>query len=303
MSLRIRLSLGVFIAASFIFVIALGLYMGVFQKLFGDKGNDGAIITTSNYSIPEHQEDWAVYLSTIDNEHVGSIMVDLGLKSIAPIPARPIRLRINVPMRHPNESGLPLPIEFERLNEIDQSLSRTLSGKLGAVYAGHLYCQGKMFLYFYVGENTSFESAVSEAMRKFPNYQHTFSTDPEEDWASYQELLYPLPIQMQSIQNQKVVDNLRKQGDRLETKRPVDHMIYFRTEIDLDRFLAEIKDEGFTVIARERTDVEEFAWSVLLRRDDPVDPESVDEYVLYLWQKAHDTNGDYDGWGSTIVRE
>jgi hypothetical protein len=67
--------------------------------------------------------------------------------------------------------------------------------------------------------------------------------------------------------------------------------------------LAEIKGEGFTVVAREPTDAAGFSWSVLLRRDDPVDPTSVDEYVLYLWQKAHDTNGDYDGWGSTIVRE
>jgi uncharacterized protein (TIGR01619 family) len=304
MGLSVRILLGVPIAGFLVFVVvALGLYMGIIQKLFAEKDNGEAGITASNYSIPKHQEDWAVYLSTIDNEHVGSIMVDLGLKSIVPIATRPVRVRIDVTMRHPSESGLPLPEEFESLNEIDQGLSGPLSSKLGAVYAGHLYCRGIMSLYFYFGENVSFESTVAEAMKAFPNYRFTLTTDREENWVTYLELLYPLPIQMQSIHNQKVVDNLRKEGDGLETKRPVDHMIYFRTERDIDRFLAEIKGEGFAVVAREPTEVEGFSWSVLLRRDDAVDPRSVDDYVLYLWQKAYDANGDYDGWGSTIVRE
>ncbi len=40
-----------------------------------------------------------------------------------------------------------------------------------------------------------------------------------------------------------------------------------------------------------------------LERNDPVDSQSVDDYVLYLWQKAQDAHGDYDGWGSSIVKE
>lgn len=304
MKFRARVLLSIFIAVSLIFVVgSLAVYMGILGKLFGSKSGEKAIITTPNLTLPAHNEDWAVYLSTIDNKHVGSIMVDLGLKSVVPISGRPIRLRVDVPINHANESGLPVPEEFDGLNEIDESISAALSSKVGAIYAGHLYCEGTMSLYFYVGENTSFESALTEVMKRFPTSEHTFRSDREENWATYLELLYPLPIQMQSIHNQKVVDNLRKHGDRLETKRPVDHMIYFETETDIDRFLAEIKGEGFTVVAREPTDLEGFSWSVLLRRDDPVDLKSVDEYVLYLWQKAQDAGGDYDGWGSTIVRE
>jgi uncharacterized protein (TIGR01619 family) len=253
--------------------------------------------------MPTHQEDWATYLSTIDNEKVGSIMVDLGLKSIVPIPSKPIRLRIDVPMNHPSESGLPLQEEFESLNKIDEKLSTTLSSKTGAIYAGHLYCQGTVSLYYYAADSTYFEAAITEAMSTFPAYTYAYKVDREENWPTYLELLYPLPIQMQSIHNQKVVDNLRKSGDRLEKKRPVDHMILFKTDKDIDRFLGEIKGSGFALVSREQTEIDGYSWAVLLRRDDPVDPKSVDEYVLYLWQKAQDANGDYDGWGSTIVRE
>jgi len=303
MSLRVRVLLGTFIAIALVFFVGwLILSMGILGKLFGSKGSNDSI-SASNHTAQAHQEDWAAYLSTIDNEKVGSIMVDLGLKPIAPIPSKPIRLRINVPMNHPSESGLPLPEEFESLNEVDEKLSITLTSKIGAIYAGHLYCQGTMSLYYYIGENILHEPAIREAMSAFPDYKFESKVDREEEWESYTEFLYPLPIQMQSIHNQKVVENLRNSGDKLEKRRPVDHMIYFKSETDIDGFLTEIKGKGFEVVARERTEVEGYTWSVLLRRDDPVDSKSVDEYVLYLWQEAHDANGEYNGWGSTMIRE
>ena len=300
MIFRVRISLITLVAIAFVsFLVWLGLSMGIFNKLFGKKGN-AAITATS--PITGHREDWAVYLSTIDNDKVGSVLVDLGLKALAPVSSKPRRLRVDVAMNYPGGNGLPMQSEFERLNEIEEKLSVTLKS-LGAIYAGHLYCQGTMSLYYYLGEDDEFETALSRAMAVFPSYKYEYKLDKEPNWESYAELLYPLTIQMQSIHNQKVVDNLRNNGDKLDVKRPVDHLIYFKTEPDLARFLNEIKGKGFEVVSRERTDLEEYTWSVLLRRDDPVDPKSVDDYVLYLWQKALDANGDYDGWGSTIVKE
>lgn len=301
MSVRTRIFLAAIVALVLVSIFGLILRnMGFFNALFGKKTVAGDTAVSTGVG---HQEDWSAYLTTVDNDKVGSILVDLGLKAIAPISNKPRRLRVDIIMNSPGENGLPTQSEFASLNDIDEKLSVTMNRNIGAIYAGHLYCQGTMSLYYYLGNDDEFETEISESMSGFSNYKYSYKLDEERNCESYVEFLYPLPIQMQSIHNRKVIDNLRNNGDRLNKKRPVDHFIYFKTENDLSGFLNEIKGRGFQVVSKERTDLEEYTWSVLLRRDDPIDPESVDNYVLYLWQKAHDANGDYDGWGSTIVRE
>lgn len=301
MSVRTRIFLAAIVALVLVSLFGLILgNMGFLNALFGKKTVAGDTAVSTGV---DHQEDWAAYLTTVDNDKVGSILVDLGLKAIAPISNKPRRLRVDIIMNSPGENGLPTQSEFASLNGIDEKLSVGMKRNIGAIYAGHLYCQGTMSLYYYLGNDDEFETEISESMSSFSNYKYSYKLDEERNWESYIEFLYPLPIQMQSIHNRKVIDYLRNNGDRLNKKRTVDHLIYFKTENDLSGFLNEIKGKGFQVVSKERTDLEEYTWSVLLRRDDPVDPESVDNYVLYLWQKAHDANGDYDGWGSTIVRE
>jgi uncharacterized protein (TIGR01619 family) len=276
--------------------------MGFLRQFF--KGKTSYSETAiQNMIAPVHQEDWATYLSTIDNDKVGAIIVDLGLKPIVPIKDRLNRLRIDITMKFPGPNGLPSPQEFETLYEIDEKLSNSLASKNSAVYAGHLNCQGKLSLYHYIGDGALFEPTISEAMKAFPDYYYEFRVDREEDWQSYTELLYPLPIQMQSIQNQKLVEQLKNQGDKLERVRPVNHFIYFRNESDLEHFLAEIKGKNFKVLRKEPVDDGEYKIILLLERSDPVDSQSIDDYVLYLWQKARDSHGDYDGWESSIVKE
>ncbi len=288
------------VVALILTIVVTFIAMGLFTKLF--RGQPTQVNTEISFT-PGHQEDWAAYMSTIDNDKAGSILVDLGLKAIAPIMSKDRRLRINVAINEPSLNGLPGADEHELLGRLSEQLAHELKSSAGAVFAGHLFCQGTLSLYFYLGETSSFQETVTRVFDNYRNHRYEVQLDKEHNWQTYMELLYPLPIQMQSIHNQKVVDHLRKSGDKLEKKRPVDHMIYFKSETDIDRFLNEIKGKGFQVVGKQQTELEGYSWSVLLRRNDPVDPQRVDEYVLYLWQKAHDANGEYDGWGSTIVRE
>ena len=291
------------IVSSLLLVSLIALVtMNFFSRFFGNSADSSK---TTVPSSPSHQEDWNVFLSTIDNNKVGSIMVDLGLKNLAPLTSHPNCLRIDVPMRYPSENGLPEQREFQILNDIDEKLSAVLSRKsgAGAVYAGHLYLDGTMYLYYYIPDNTVAEADLSEAMSSFPAYKYAIKLNRDPGWQTYSEFLYPLPIQMQSLHNQKVVTQLRDNGDRLETKRPVRHLIYFKNDQDLERFLASIKGEKFRFVSKENVSDGEYRLLLLIERDDAVDLKSVDEYVLSLWQKAKDANGDYDGWGSSIVKE
>ncbi len=279
--------------------LVLFTFMGFFNRFFrGHRPNQKA-----SHSLPSHREDRAAYLSTIDNDKVGSILVDLGLKAVAPIPSKPIRLRIDASMNHPSENGLPLPKEFQRLDEIDEELNTILKSKIGATYAGHLYCQGKVSWYYYVGEHMPIGAALYEAMSDFPDYKYDYKVDREERWESYRDFLYPLPIQMQSIQNGKVIENLRREGDPLEKERLVQHWIYFKAENDRERFIKSIEGLGFRIESKHGTTIGDSPFALQISRFDPVDHASVDSYVLDLWRKANEVNGEYDGWETEVMRK
>jgi uncharacterized protein (TIGR01619 family) len=288
------------LSALFLVTSVLLIYMGFFDRFFGNRSESYPPVLSATSS---HQEDWASYLTTVNYDKVGSIMVDLGLKSFVPVSGRPNRLRVDVAMNYPSENGLPLQQEFDSLNDIDEKLAGSLTNKIDAVYAGHLYCQGTMSLYYYIDEKAAFESPLKEAMSAFPGYTYEIKVDRDAEWKDYTDFLYPAPIQMQGIQNQKTVMHLITSGDKLEMRRPVDHLIYFKNEVDIETFLGAIKGKGFEVVNKAKTDVGEHHWTLLLRRDDLVDLKSVDEYTLFLWQKAQDAHGDYDGWESSIVKE
>ena len=282
-----------------ILIAASAITMGLFNFL---KKTQGITEGKPDQSITPHTEDWAPYLTTIDGNKVGSILVDLGLRDVAPISSKPNRLRVDVSMNHPDENGLPIQTEFQALNDIDEKLNSSLSTNVGATYAGHLYCQGVMSLYFFVGESTQLETLLATAMASYPTYRYKYNVDAEETWKTYTDFLYPLPIQLQSIHNQRVVAQIEREGDNLSIKRPVQHIIFFKTEADLERFLNSIQDMGYTVIGKEDVNEGDFKVQLLIERTDSVELKSVDKYVLDLWQKANDAGGEYDGWGSSIVK-
>ena len=298
---RSRFLLGfgiVVILAASIFIV-----MGFFSKLFNQK-NEETKQSIANQSTPAHREEWTVYLSTINNNRVGSIVVDLGLRNVAPITNRPNLLSFSLTMNSPGSEGLSSAEESDTLNQIEEAITKSLEEKHGAVYAGHLNAEGKLRSYYYFGETSHHEKTISEVMAIFPQYKFEYKLTDDKSWQTYFEILYPLPIQMQSIQNAGVVRSLQKSGDKLEKKRQVDHWIYFKTEADRENFLVTIKGKGFKVINKEFVgELEVMPFKLRIARDDKVDHRSVDEYVLDLWQIAQDCNGDYDGWETSIVRD
>jgi hypothetical protein len=101
-----------------------------------------------------------------------------------------------------------------------------------------------------------------------------------------------------------VIDNLEKNGDTLAKARPVDHWIYFKTEQDKRQFRDRIKNDGFAIISDDHdSSLGDNPYRLHISRVDKVDQDSVDEYVIYLWQLASECNGDYDGWETSIETE
>lgn len=254
--------------------------------------------------VPPHQEDWAAYLSAIEQDKVGSIVVDLGLSKIAPLKQFPIRLVVDIKLRSPKDNGLPANEEFPILGDIEENLSDGLKKEHGSIFPGHLICEGTLSLYFYMSEPAAAKETVAELLAAYPNYKYETRISNEEKWEAYFELLYPEPIQMQAIQNDRLVQNISSQGDSLEKERQVDHWIYFSTAEDRSKFLKALTGKNFKVEGQRETDSDDRKpFQLHISRFDKVTSEAVNEYTIDLWQLAQDFNGEYDGWETSIVKD
>jgi len=250
-----------------------------------------------------HSPEWDFYFSEVE-DIIGSFYLDLGLIEVAPIPDKPNLVWVSLLMNNPKETGLSSNEEFDKLCEIEDRLQEYILRNHISVYAGRLTNNGHRHFYFYLGDTTLYDKTISEAMVAFPSYSYDFGVKKDEGWNSYFEFLYPNPKQYQSIQNRRVVEKLEEDGDQLTKARQVDHWIYFKTEKDRAIFLEKIKNEGFQIIDNSVIDEDpEFPYSLQIARIDHVDMDSLDEYVLHLWELAGECNGDYDGWETSVEKE
>lgn len=276
--------------------------MGLFDKLFG-KTKSEKPITTIQPKIG-HQEEWEFYFSNV-NDKLGSFCVDLGLHKVAPIADKENLVWVSIKMNQPREDGLSSQEESSLLGDIEDTLVAKIVSSHNAIFVGRLTSDGDRDLYFYFGDDTTlYEKTISEVMINYPKYQFDFGSKEDKDWGGYFDFLYPLPQQFQSIQNRRVIEQLEKGGDKLTIEREVFHWIYFKSDNDREKFLEKIKNDNFSIVSKDSDKSwGEFPFQLQIKRNDMVNHNSVDDYVIYLWEIANEIGGEYDGWETSIEKE
>jgi regulator of RNase E activity RraB len=246
-------------------------------------------------------EEWDFYVTAVD-DHPASIFVDLGLAATAPEKDRPCLLRVTVKMHVIRDDGLSDDEETETLYAIEDELFANVSRALRARYVGRLTTQGSRVYFYYGTGGDNFAGAVSRAFKSFPNYKFLCTDEQDPDWEIYFGLLHPGALDMQSIQNRRVVERLTTSGDDLTQPRNVDHWLYFPSESSRSQFSTQVESEGFAVepFAAEKPDAE-FGFGLRLSRSDRVDLETIDALAIDLFLRAEHCGGEYDGWGCPVV--
>lgn len=248
------------------------------------------------------EEDWDFYFSNID-DNLASIFVDLGLNTVAPMKDKPNVVWISFKMISPMEDGLSSREEYDILCDIEDTLVTQITSKYNSIYIGRLTSKGYRDLYFYFGDTVLYDKTISEVMVAFPKYEYDFGSKEDKKWTGYFDFLYPSPLQMQTIQNRRVIYQLEKNGDDLTKAREVDHWIYFKTEKDIETYLEKISTDGFNLVEKGyNKEIDETPFWLHISRIDHVDQNSVDNYVIYLWELANELNADYDGWETSIEK-
>lgn len=246
-------------------------------------------------------EDWDVYMSPID-DHPAVIFVDLAPSQSAPDTQRPWLLRVSIELQVQREDGLSDPEETEVLYAIEDALFDSVAKSLRARYVGRVTTQGRRDHFYYGQSAEGLPGAASEAMRGFSSYRFTCNDEQDSAWSVYSEVLFPGDIELQSIYNRRLVNQLMESGDDLSEPREVDHWMYFPSEEHRDQFLLQVAGNGFrsqcTLV--ENSDAE-FRYAVQLTRQDRVDMETIDGLVIDLFLRTRNCGGNYDGWETSVV--
>lgn len=273
-------------------ILTLIFIMGFLSKLFGQKEKNEL-----------YQQDWTFYFSNV-NDKLSSVATDLNLISIAPVNEQDKVICISIKMPNPRGDGLSSNKDADDLWKIEDEIIKVFENKkLNYTFAGRITSNGFRDFYFF-GENTILmKKQVSSTIAEFPKYEFNFEHKLDKEWSVYFDFLYPSPRQMRVIRNRQVLEQVEKLGDSLTKPRIVFHWIYFKTQKELNQFENFTANLGFETKNKVKTEeFDEYKFVILISRVDKVGYDDIDDYVLKLWEKALELNGDYDGWETSLEK-
>ncbi|KIE86650.1 DUF695 domain-containing protein [Acinetobacter pittii] len=275
--------------------------MGLLDKFWSKKKTHLTNLKPDNQdlTIPE---DWNSYMCQID-EQPASYFLNLALAKIAPLKNRPRLLWFEIQMNHSREDGLSSSEEFDHLIQIEDQIILALTTTLPILYVGRLTHNHLRDFYFYCEEGIDINNIINQVMRSYPNYNYRFGQKIDPDWKTYFDYMYPSQEILQTISNHSVIENLQKHGDLLEIARPVHHWIYFKNKHDRVIFIKMIEALGFEVVQQNKVkEREDFPYQLQISRIDHVHHQAIDACTLQIQELAQQSNAEYDGWETQVIR-
>ena len=117
-------------------------------------------------------------------------------------------------------------------------------------------------------------------------------------------LLLVLPCAAQSVVEQQdalVIENLRAAGSDLSKTHDVDFFFYFPGKAQADAAAAELSASEYKLVAVESAP-KSTLWQIHAKRSMAVRLEAMNATTRALEALASRHGGDYDGWGTAVVK-
>ncbi len=214
-------------------------------------------------------------------------------------PALDTRYTVAIRMREPDTHGIGTTDETAALNLVEEAVIATAL-EHGIMFVGRLRTRGiwEIVLYGPAGHVDALHAVVHERVG-VRRIEVRSADDPA--WTYYSELL-PDAERRQWMDDRRLVQVLRDQGDVLVTPRRVDHWASFATAAARDAFIAAVTGNGFALAeAFHDADDDERPFGAWVHRIDPIELDHIHDVVMMLADAAGANAGTYDGWETSIV--
>ncbi len=257
-------------------------------------------VGSADHTVPPMaEEEWDFYYCRVDDAPA-SIFMNFQYREERPAGLETLYY-VGLEMLEPGEHGLGVDDDVKLLWALEDVIT-TAAAEAGFTYVGRLRTGGDWQLTFYGtgGKEPTLEELVVNALSE-PERGYRIGSQEDADWEYYEEFLMPDAERWQWIMDRRVVQQLEKAGDVLDTPRPVDHFIGFPDVERRESFLVAARAKGFTAEAGVTHESGEKPFSAQLIRSDPVELEHIHDVVMDVIELAEEHDGDYDGWGAPIA--
>jgi len=247
------------------------------------------------------QEYWELYMKQIDGK-VAAVLFNAGISHELPSEDKFYVGFIKLKMNHPDGRGLISSDEETQLSFIEDKIEmESLRYRIGT-YVGKIVSNGEVTFIYYLKHDFEWPDVVSAAMKEFSDYSYEYGSKMDTEWEIYHKLLFPSAIEWQIIQNHKVCDQMKVQGDSLHLPRAIEHKAYFETAEERDDFIRSIEAESFRVKELIAPGEKTPMYGISFYRQDKPFYYDIDALTLRLIDISSQYNGAYDGWETSVVK-
>lgn len=233
-------------------------------------------------------------------EHRVFISFNQSYSTIAETDPRRSLLKVRVPIKNPNDAGMPTNAEFPALASLDEKLDAALSA-MDAAYVGRLTVNGHRYFYFYVSFAEEAAADVIARISHETGYALEYEYEQDEAKEGYWHDIYPTADDWQVIEDLEVLDALRERGDKPEVTREVLHWAYFSDQSAANTFAAWARENSYDVTAIERPeDEDESGFVVRFSHMGTMALDDITHHTIAINRKAIEMEGDYDGWETSV---
>ncbi|HLO79894.1 MAG TPA: DUF695 domain-containing protein [Chitinophagaceae bacterium] len=261
------------------------------------------IVFIQSAELQAQDENWDNFIMSVNN-HPVSIVVNLALKEKAPMKERPYLVILRTKYADVDASGFPGDSSREELIQIENELEASLKTNNGAIYAGRFTQRGLREFYFYTLDTVDYVQHCNAVMQSHSNFPWLVRALLDKTWSNYFEVLNPSDIDMEKIENRRMIKTLLEKGDNPTKTRDIEHFLYFKTQGNRRGFLTALDLPRFNVIDMpvEKTESGDYPFKLVISRQDKPDVQVMDKITIYFSQLAKKNNGRYDGWKSQVMK-
>ena len=176
------------------------------------------------------------------------------------------------------------------------------------LYAGHIFTEGHLKLYFYCDETT----ALFGVLDQFKEDIEEITVQEDPNWDTYFDFLLPSPLEMKLNMTEEILSMLLQNGRDLADTYLVEHTFHFAEEPQMFQFMEEVNlsDLSYNTISYssapmifEDEDDNEGLYIAKIEQEMTLDNEDIFRYVEQFERLAEKFSGEYVGWESDTISQ
>jgi regulator of RNase E activity RraB len=247
------------------------------------------------------QEYWELYMKNLEG-NPASIQFNAGISmEIEEIQyTHPTVAFVKAKLKEPNVHGMLEENEEPEILFMEDKLEAAMIKFRIGKYVGRILSNGHVTFLYYVQFTYNWSDFIAFALNEHNHYEIHNGHNEDKAWNYYKNLLYPTAKEWQLIQNHKVCDNLKEQGDNLYLVRAIEHKLFFQSEDKKEILIQVLEAEGFK-IQGEISNKEGIKGVSFYRLDKPF-YHDIDTLTLSLIEIAEVHDAQYDGWETSVVK-